>query len=111
MTLRSAHLPGDYCDGAQACYISDTCGDCCDEVLILRDGDRVDERKWRNMYIQHAVLGCVDCDSLRRPSPGKCVKMYCLRLLGTLQPKLRSVQQSRSACSTLRAYARLVPLT
>ena len=39
MTLRSAHLPGDYCDEAQACYIGDTCGDCCDEVLTM-EGQR-----------------------------------------------------------------------
>ena len=26
MTLRIAHLPGDYCDEAQACYFGDTCG-------------------------------------------------------------------------------------
>ena len=67
MTLRSAHLPGNYCDEAQACCIGHTCGDCCDEVLSVQDSDRADERRWR--HIQHALLGCVDCDSLRRPSP------------------------------------------
>ena len=39
------------------------------EVLTVQDSDRADERRWR--HIQHALLGCVDCDSFRRPRPQK----------------------------------------